>query len=154
MCLDRVTIRAIFMGRTLARISILPKISRCWVFALCRLIVVWHYFTRATERRADGSLCFQIALAVLFCHTMIGAQLQVDQTRVRICIALIVLSFSCTMIGRLCRLQYLHVIGQTTLDALGNIKILARTCPLYMATLCLDYFAKYIFSLLSLFWHS
>ncbi len=25
--------------------------------------------------------------------------------------------------------QYLHVIGQTTLDVLGNIQILARTCP-------------------------
>ncbi len=26
--------------------------------------------------------------------------------------------------------QYLHIIGQTTLDVLGNIKILARTCPI------------------------
>ncbi len=29
--------------------------------------------------------------------------------------------------------QYLHVIGQTTLDVLGNIKILARTCPVWTA---------------------
>ncbi len=27
--------------------------------------------------------------------------------------------------------QYLHVIGQTTLEVLGNIKILARPCPTY-----------------------
>uniref|UniRef100_A0A671S197 Uncharacterized protein n=1 Tax=Sinocyclocheilus anshuiensis TaxID=1608454 RepID=A0A671S197_9TELE len=30
------------------------------------------------ESRADGSLCFQIALVVLWCHTTIGAQLQVE----------------------------------------------------------------------------
>ncbi len=30
--------------------------------------------------------------------------------------------------------QYLHVIGQTTLDDLGNIKILARTCPVWTGT--------------------
>ncbi len=52
---SRVTIRAIFTGRTLARISILPKISRFWLFALFRSIVVWNYFTRAIESRADGS---------------------------------------------------------------------------------------------------
>ncbi len=34
--MNRVTIRAIFTGRVLARISILPKISRFWLFALCR----------------------------------------------------------------------------------------------------------------------
>ncbi len=40
--------------------------------------------------------------------------------------------------------QYLHVIGQSTLDDLGNIKILARTCPIWtahMATLhCCEHY--------------
>ncbi len=134
LCLIRVTIRAIFTGRALARISILPKISRFWLFALCRSIVVWHYFTRARESRADGSLCFRIALAVLWCHTMIGAQLHVERTNKHVCIFALLWSFSPSHAPRLVNyIHYLHVIGQTTLDVLGNIKILARTCPVWMA---------------------
>ncbi len=39
---NRVIIWAIFTGHVLARISILPKISRFWLFALCRSIIAWH----------------------------------------------------------------------------------------------------------------
>ncbi len=39
---NRVTIWAIFTGHVLARISVLPKISRFWLFALCRSIIAWH----------------------------------------------------------------------------------------------------------------
>ncbi len=90
------------MGCTLARISILPKTSRIWLFAQFRLIVVWHYFTRAIENRADGSLCFQ-SLS-WWCHNdrCAASSRTNEQKRARICIALIVLTFSRTMIGRLC----------------------------------------------------
>ncbi len=53
---------------TAANISILPKISRFWLFALCRLIVMTLFHESYLQR--------SIALVVLWCHTMIGAQLQ------------------------------------------------------------------------------
>ncbi len=82
------------------------------------------------QSRADGSLCFQIALAVLQCHTMISAQLQVERTNKHVRVFASLLSFSPSYAPRLVDyVQYLHVIGQTTLDVLGNTKILARTCP-------------------------
>ncbi len=58
-----------------------------------------------------------------------------EQTHARICIAFIGLTFSCATIGRLCAIP---VVGQTTLDVLGNIKVLARLGPVkraHMATL-------------------
>lgn len=59
---------------------------------------------RAIQSRADGSL--QIAFVVLRCLTIIVAQLQGErtnkQTSVGICMALIVLTISHTMIGHLC----------------------------------------------------
>ncbi len=56
------TIRAIFPGRALARISILPKIYLKHIFWLCLRVqtdrcITWKYHT-------DGSLCFQSALDV------------------------------------------------------------------------------------------
>ncbi len=43
------------------------------------------------------------------------------------------LTFSCAVPRLVDYAQYLHVIGQNTLDDLGTIKILARTCPLWTA---------------------
>ncbi len=56
----RVNIRAIFPGRVLARISILPKISRFW---LCLRAQTDGCMT--SKYHTDGSLCFQNALEVL-----------------------------------------------------------------------------------------
>ncbi len=42
------------------------------------------------------------------------------------------LTFSCAVPWLVNYVQYLHAIGQTTLDVLSNIKILARTCPVWM----------------------
>ncbi len=53
----RVTIRAIF-PRRVARISILPKISRFWLCVQTARCITSKYHT-------DGFLCFQNALEVL-----------------------------------------------------------------------------------------
>ncbi len=99
------TISATFTGLVLAKISILPKISRFCLFALHRPINVWH--TREWQR-SDGSLCFRIALTVLWCHTTIGlhsvASSQMGEWTPLICtyICIALTARSRSMIGRLC----------------------------------------------------
>ncbi len=98
----RVTIQAIITGRTLARNSILPKWSRFWLFALCRSIVVWYYITKLIESKVDCAYLHRFDRSHLL--TRNTPQL-VDYV------------------------QYLHVIGQTTLDVLGHIKSRPRRVP-------------------------
>lgn len=43
------------------------------------------------------------------------------------------LTFSHTAPQLVDYIQYLHVIGQTDLDVLGNVGILAGTCPVWAA---------------------
>ncbi len=64
-----------------------------------------------------------------------AAMLQVERTNKHVRVFASLWSFSVDLrfshaVPRLVDyVQYLHAIGQTTLDVLGNIKILARTCP-------------------------
>ncbi len=94
----RVTIRAIFHRRVLTRISILPKIYLFW---LCLRVQTDRCMT--SKYHTDGSLCFQNALKVLWCQTLIGlSRAALSRTHLIctcICIALTVdPTFSHTMI--------------------------------------------------------
>ncbi len=136
------TIRAIFMGRVLARISILPKISRFWLFCSVCTVQVDHCVTfmrYAIESSADGSLCFRIALTptLVSFWSVRSSTSNHKHTNKHVCIFASLWTFSVDLTFSVLWLvdyvQYLHVIGQTTLDVLGNIKILARTCPVWTA---------------------
>ncbi len=105
LILPRVTIRAIFKGRTLARISILPKISRFWLFALCRSIIVWLYLMRAIREQSRRLLMLSNrsrGTSVSYNDQCAASSRTNEQTRARICIAFIVLTFLRATIGRLC----------------------------------------------------
>ncbi len=115
----RVTIRAIFTGRTLARISILPKISRFWLFALCRSIIVWHYFRRAEQTAPYAFKSLSQYIGVI--QWSVRSFKSNEQTNT--CTYLHCFNHSPSHAPRLVNyIQYLHVICQTTLDVLGNIK--------------------------------
>ncbi len=134
---DRVTIQAIFTGHVLARILILPKISRFWLFALYRSIIVGH----PPEQRL-------LLLAVLWCHTAIGlcsgasSWTNTSNMCMYLCISLWPFSidptFSRSTIGRLCTMPacYWLIITFSKYDNSKrepNTEILARTCPVKMA---------------------
>ncbi len=78
---------------------------------------------------------------------MISAQLQVERMNIHVRVFALHLSVSPSYVPRLVDyVQYLHVIGQTTLDVLGNIKILARLGPVkmaHMATLSSLFYSVY-----------
>ncbi len=126
------TISATFTGLVLAKISILPKISRFCLFALHRPINVWHTWE---WQRSDGSLCFRIALTVLWCHTTIGlhsvASSQMGEWTPLICTCICIALAAHSRPHLWWLVDYIqcqHVI-------LGNTEILARTCPVKMARL-------------------
>ncbi len=132
------TIRAIFTGRVLARISILPKYPgfgclHCAGWSLCDIHEICY---REQCRRLLMLSNRSHAYLGVF---LIGAQQHFksqtyEQTRVHIA-SLWTFSVDLTfsVLWLVDYVQYLHVIGQTTLDVLGNIKILARTCPVWTA---------------------
>ncbi len=101
----RVTIRAIFTGHVLARISILPKISRFWLFALCKIDRCMTLFDESYKEQSRRLLMLSNrsrGTLVSYNDRCAASSRKNEQTRVRICIALIVLTFSRTTIGRLC----------------------------------------------------
>ncbi len=85
--------------RVLVRISILPKISRFW---LCLRVQTDRCMT--SKYHTDGSLCFQNALEVLWCQTLIGlSRAALSRTHlICTCICIVDPTFSHTMIGPLC----------------------------------------------------
>ncbi len=130
-----------FPRRVLARISILPKISGFW---LCLRVQTDRCMT--SKYHSDGSLCFQNALEVLWCQTLIGlscaALSRTHLICIRICIDLTVDStFSHNMIGSLCTIlafywsNYFWIIIFSKYENRKTKpkQILARMCPGKMA---------------------
>ncbi len=95
---------------------------------------------RAKESKVDGSYAFESLSRLpwcLFWSVRSDASSQTNEQTVRIFASLwsfsVDLTFSCAAPQLVDYVQYLHVIGQTILDDLGDIKILARTCPVWTA---------------------
>ncbi len=147
-----------FPARVLARISILPKISRFW---LCLRVQT----DRSSKYHTDSSLCFQNTLEVLWCQTLIGlSHAALSRTHLIcmcICIALTVdPTFSHTMIGPLCTMPACYWSNYFSIITFSKYKnrktkpkqILARTCPGKMARMVtLFYMQLVIFKNCSLF---
>ncbi len=107
---ERVTICAIFLRHVLARISILPKISRFW---LCLRVQTDRCMT--SKYHTDGCLCFQNALVVLWCQTLIGLSRDaLSRTHLicaHICLALTVHNVQFMLLVKLLFDHYLREIG-------------------------------------------